>query len=224
MGVSNYDRIQIGGESAKPGSTTTVTVKELSSGGNVLRAIGTTVPTDGEAGYATGCEFIKTNGSAGSVKYINEGTSSSCDFNVLVTPASAQGSKTVQSTEKTVATTGNTDFYFIVPEAGVLSSIDFSGIDALAANDTNYVTFSLTNLGQAGGGSTAMLAATDPNTSKATGGAAIAANTKRSLTLHGTAANLVVAKGDRLRLRVAATGTLANTITGSLAMARFAAS
>lgn len=128
-----------------------------------------------------------------------------------------------QSQEKTVATTGNTDFYLIAPEDGVLDSIDISGIDALTAHDSNYITFSLTNLGQAGAGSTAMLAATDVNTTKATGGSAIGANTKRSLTLHGTAANLVVAAGDRLRLRCAATGTLANTVTGTTALARFAA-
>ena len=115
----------------------------------------------------------------------------------------------------TVATTGNTDLYVIVPEAGVLVGVDFSGVDALAAHDSNYVTFSITNLSTDGAGSTAMLAATDVNTSKATGGSAVAANTRRALTLNGTAANLVVTRGQRLRIRVAATGTLANTITFS---------
>ena len=126
-----------------------------------------------------------------------------------------------QATEKTIATTSTTDFYLLAPFAGKLSSVDFSGIDALAANDANYITFSITNLGQAGAGSTAMLAATDANTTKATGGSAIAANTKRALSLHGTAANLVVAKGDRLRVRATATGTLANTVTGSVVSATF---
>lgn len=113
----------------------------------------------------------------------------------------------------TIATTGNSDVYMIAPAAGVLSSVVFSGVDALAANDTNYITFSITNLGQAGAGSAAMLAATDANTTKATGGTAIAANTVRTLSLNGTAANLVVAAGDRIRIRAAATGTLANTVT-----------
>lgn len=113
----------------------------------------------------------------------------------------------------TIATTGNSDVYMIAPAAGVLSSAVFSGVDALAANDTNYITFSITNLGQAGAGSAAMLAATDANTTKATGGTAIAANTVRTLSLNGTAANLVVAAGDRIRIRAAATGTLANTVT-----------
>lgn len=113
----------------------------------------------------------------------------------------------------TIATTGNSDAYITVPFDGVISAIQFAGVDALAANDTNYITFSVTDLGQAGAGSTAILAATDANTTKATGGTAISANTRRNLTLTSTAADLVVVRGDRLRIRAAATGTLANTVT-----------
>lgn len=120
----------------------------------------------------------------------------------------------------TIATTGNTDSYIIVQETGTISSIDFSGVDALAAHDTNYITFSVTNLGQAGAGSTAILAATDANTTKATGGTALAANTKRALTLTSTSADLAVTAGDRLRIRAAASGTLANTVTGPAYMMR----
>src|SRR3990167_8056135 len=73
----------------------------------------------------------------------------------------------------TIATTGNTDIYVICSISGNLISVDFSGVDALAASDTNYITFSITNLGQAGAGTTALLAATDTNTTKATGGTAL---------------------------------------------------
>jgi len=113
----------------------------------------------------------------------------------------------------TIATTGNSDVFVIVEANGTLSRADFSGTDALAANNSNYITFSITNLGQAGAGSAAMLAATDANTTKATGGTATTANARRSLTLTGTAADLIVVAGDRLRIRAAATGTLANTVT-----------
>ena len=109
------------------------------------------------------------------------------------------GRKSAHVASATIATTGNADAYVIVPETGTLDSVDFSGVDALAAHDSNYITFSITNLGQAGAGSTAMLAATDPNTTKATGGVALAANTKRSLTLHGTGANLAVVAGRSVR-------------------------
>lgn len=112
-----------------------------------------------------------------------------------------------------VTTGGTNDVFMIAPAAGVLSSALFSGVDVLAANDTNYITFGITNLGQAGAGTAAMLAATDANTTKATGGAALAANTLRTLTLNGTAANLVVAAGDRIRIRATVSGTLANTVT-----------
>lgn len=109
---------------------------------------------------------------------------------------------------------GNNYAYTAAPFKGKLLSAVFTGVDALATSDTNYITFGLTNLGQAGAGSNAMLAASDANTTKATGGTALAANTKRSLTLHGTAGNLAVAAGDRLRFAPAGTGTLANTVTG----------
>lgn len=125
----------------------------------------------------------------------------------------ASGSKADRVDPATFAITGNTSSYLIVSETGTLSRVDFSGADALAAHDTNFTTFSITNLGQAGGGSTAMLAATDANTTKATGGTALFANTKRTLTLHGTPANLDVVQGDRLLIRAAASGTLANTVS-----------
>ena len=113
----------------------------------------------------------------------------------------------------TIATTSTSDAYVIAQAAGSLASVVFSGVDALTTSDTNYITFSITNLGQTGAGSAAMLAATDPNTTKATGGTALGANTARSLVLNGTAANLLIVAGDRLRIRASATGTLANTVT-----------
>ena len=115
-----------------------------------------------------------------------------------------------------IATTGNTDEYAFAPKTGKLYSAVFSSLAALAASDTNYVTFSITNLGQAGAGSTAMLAATDANTTKTTGGVALTANSKRALTLNATAANLLVTEGDRLLIRFAATGTLAGAVTRPL--------
>lgn len=148
-----------------------------------------------------------------------------------ISGAAISGSTTLDSSSKTasnipsglsisqqgatiaVTTAGTNDVFMIAPAAGVLTSAVFSGVDALTANDTNYITFSITNLGQAGAGTAAMLAATDANTTKATGGTGLAANTVRSLTLNGTAANLVVAAGDRIRIRATVSGTLANTVT-----------
>lgn len=206
------------------------------SNNKTLIATGTSVPS-GVSGYAKGCLFIKTDAAGGTKGlYENQGTTSSCTFNLIgaietadivdasITRAkmsTAGASKDLQVVSATVATTGNTDCYIIAPQAGTLTGVDFSGVDALSAHDTNYITFSITNLGQAGAGNTAMLAATDANTTKATGGAALVANGKRSLALHGTGANLVVAAGDRLLVRAAASGTLANTVTFPAYLFRF---
>lgn len=112
-----------------------------------------------------------------------------------------------------IATTSTTDTYFQVPKSGRVVSIKFSSLAALATSDTNYITWSVTNLGQAGAGSTALLATSDLNTTKATGGAAITASSSKSLTLHGTTANLNVTEGDVIRIRATATGTLAGAVT-----------
>lgn len=116
---------------------------------------------------------------------------------------------------------GNNDDYIIAPISGRLVSVDFSALAALAANDTNYITWTITNLGQAGAGTTAMLAATNANTTKATGGTAIVADTKRTLTPNATGLNARVVEGDRLLIRAAVTGTLANTVTFPTYLLRF---
>lgn len=124
----------------------------------------------------------------------------------------------------TIATTGNTDGYILAPFAGVLVSVDFSGVDALAASDTNYITFTITNLGQAGSGSTALLATAPAgiNTTKVTGGTAISANTKYAFRIDAVTINATrVQEGDRLRIRAAVTGTLANTVTFPTFILRF---
>ena len=75
--------ILIGGEKRVVG-TPSVTVVDLDKVSQVSRAYGATVPSDGDAGYAAGCIFWKnTGGSTGSTVYINEGSSSSADFNAV---------------------------------------------------------------------------------------------------------------------------------------------
>jgi hypothetical protein len=83
--------------------------------------------------------------------------------------------------------------------------------DTLASNNTNYVTFTLTN--KVGGTqSVVMLAATDANTTKATGGSALTAYVTRTLTLSSTTLDLAVNAGDVLLFEVTTTGTLANVV------------
>lgn len=112
-----------------------------------------------------------------------------------------------------IATTSTTDTYFQVPKSGRVISIKFSSLAALAASDSNYITWTVVNLGQAGAGSTAILSTSDLNTTKATGGAAITASSSKTLVLHGTTSNLDVVEGDVIRIRATATGTLAGAVT-----------
>jgi hypothetical protein len=130
-------------------------------------------------------------------------------------------SPAVQSTAVTIATTSNTESYIVAPSAGFLESAIFSSVGSLAAHDTNFITFTITNLGLAGAGSAVMLAASDANTTKATGGTALTAVASRTLTLSSTLADLAVVKGDVLRIRYAADGTLAGTVAGAIVSATF---
>jgi hypothetical protein len=108
---------------------------------------------------------------------------------------------------------GATAITLVMPAAGTLAGIYYVSKDALVQHATNIVTYSAITKGQAGAGTTALLAATDANTTKTTTGTAIAAYTRRAMTLHGTAANLVIAAFDVVEFIVTGGGTLANTLT-----------
>lgn len=108
----------------------------------------------------------------------------------------------------TIAATGATTKYAIVGKSGTVQQAYFSGVEALATNGSNYVSFTIVNLGQTGAGTADVILATAANSTNSAGGAAIAANTKRVLGLHGTAANLLVTEGDRLKIIATVTGTI----------------
>jgi hypothetical protein len=85
---------------------------------------------------------------------------------------------TQQARKASIATTGNSDAFLIVPADGVIVGAMHSG-------------------------------------------SALAANARRNFALNATAANLVVVKGDRLRIRAAATGTLANAVAENVYLIEF---
>jgi hypothetical protein len=120
-----------------------------------------------------------------------------------------------------IPTTGSGSIYTIAPEDGYLHSVDFSGLTALAANDTNYITFFILNYGQDGAATKDMLAITAENSTKVTGGLGLAAHTRRSLKIHPTIANLKVLAGDRLLVGANVTGTLGVGIAGVTFLLRF---
>ena len=63
-------------------SGTSVMVIECDIDSRITRARGATVPTDGDAGYSVGCVFVDTDGGIGTTLYTNDGSATSCDFNV----------------------------------------------------------------------------------------------------------------------------------------------
>lgn len=119
-------------------------------------------------------------------------------------------SKNFPLTIPTVPTAAGTlELLAIIPFAGTVSSVRVAFKDALTAHDTNFVTFRLINKTTA---DSDVIAATDANTTKLTGGSAIVAYTTRTLTL-ANAAGVTVAAQDVLALRITGSGTLANTLT-----------
>lgn len=106
-----------------------------------------------------------------------------------------------------VANTNVSIAYIAIPRAGRLISADITGEDALAANDTNYLTFAITNLQDDAAGSAVLSLADDTNTTKATGGTGITAKVPRSIFLSATTADLYVQAGDVLEVKATATQT-----------------
>lgn len=88
-----------------------------------LITYGTTVPTDAATGYAEGCIFIKTDGSAGAQIYINEGSDTSCDF------------KPLASNNRAATAAGGTG-----PSPLIWDSIDFEGIKRDPSRGVAYFT------------------------------------------------------------------------------------
>lgn len=123
----------------------------------------------------------------------------------------------------TIPTTVGVTSTYIARYAGTITAIQMVAKDALTANDTNFFLITVNNRGS-GGANTAVLAVSAANGSQATGGAAVVAWTKRTLTLNATPANLAVAAGDTIEFTAAVTGTLANAVAGVSFLVTFAPS
>ena len=66
-----------------------ITVTARNAAGLVTECYGTVTITDAGAGYAKGCRYVKTDGGVATTLFINEGSTSSCDFNAMETSASS---------------------------------------------------------------------------------------------------------------------------------------
>lgn len=176
---------------------------------DIMIASGNTVPTDGTANYAKGCIFIDRDVATGiGGVYTNTGTADSCKFRLV-------DSKVLNTNSPTaIATTGSTPIYTIVPVSCTLTNAYFASANGYGSNTTNYATWQITNLGQDGLGTATLLHGSSTTKPPANGGlGTLGTNTTKTLTLTATSANLVLTKGDRLKLDVAVTGTLTNTLS-----------
>lgn len=64
------------------GQTVRVYMRDVS--GNAMHVTGTTVPADGQAGFAKGCFFVDTDVAAGTTGlYVNVGTTAACNFDAI---------------------------------------------------------------------------------------------------------------------------------------------
>lgn len=68
----------------------------------LLIASGTTVPTAATSGYATGCIFQHTDGGAGTVLYVNEGSETSCSFQAISALTATQEAALPSTAQKDV--------------------------------------------------------------------------------------------------------------------------
>jgi hypothetical protein len=102
--------------------------------------------------------------------------------------------------ESTVGNSRNTNIH-VVQSAGTVSAVTYSTVTAITGANTNTRSVSLVNKGQAGAGTTTIA------TLQFNSGVNTTASDEKTITLSGTAADLVVAAGDVLQWQSTAVGT-----------------
>lgn len=102
------------------------------------------------------------------------------------------------------------------PVTGTLIGASIVDSTAITASDTNYWTVAIVNLGASNAGTQAMLANTAANTTKATGGSSMGANTPFAQALAST--SLAVTKGDVLQITLTKTAAATSLTEAALDM------
>ena len=123
--------------------------------------------------------------------------------------SAAAGLKSLQTSTLVETTAAAYTAVFIAPATGSVPSIQFVGGANLATSDTNYIAFTVNNVTNS---NAPLLAASDANTTKATGGSGLTQGTVRQLTMNATPSNLNVTVGDVLLVTYTVHGTLVNQV------------
>lgn len=113
--------------------TPSVTVLDVDSANNVLLAKGATIPTDGDAGYAVGSLFIDTDQGSQTTLYVNEGSTTSADFNAIAVATDAVKFSAVATTAFVVTPGGLTSFIDFTTQTGCVSAATGSAVAARIA-------------------------------------------------------------------------------------------
>ncbi len=101
-----------------------IRVLDRDASGLVLRCTGTVTITDAGAGYAKGCQYIKTDGGVATTYFINEGSTSSCDFNAMETSASTITAVVAGSALTGGGTEGSVTLNVAVDDVGIEINTD----------------------------------------------------------------------------------------------------
>lgn len=109
--------------------------------------------------------------------------------------------KTLNGQADALAVGVDRDYTVEAPFDGVISSVSYTPVAAVAGADTNSRTVSVINKGQAGAGAAVVASLALTN------GVNMVADDEKAVTLSGTPANLVVAAGDVLVFRSLHVGT-----------------
>jgi|GEM_PF-2074819 len=142
-----------------------------------------------------------------------DGSNGAPIFRAVVVGDLPVAARTIQISRSTGAVRG-TSSLLLPPIPGVSATITAARLvvaAGIAASDTNYWSFQIINKGTNGSGTTPVLAASNANTTKATGGinsgGGLTAYALAVLTLHGTTSNRNVTAGQTLLIEFTKTGT-----------------
>lgn len=112
----------------------------------------------------------------------------------------ASARQAVVQPQATAGSNLSTEVY-VCPQAGTVSAVTYSPVSTITGANTNTRSVSLVNKGQSGAGTTVVA------TLQFNSGVNAPAADEKTITLSGTAANLVVAAGDVLEWQSTAVGT-----------------
>lgn len=118
--AKNFNRaLKMAGETVKVG-TPVVTVEAFDASNNVTMAVGATIPTDADRGYAAGAIFRST---ATGLRYMNAGTATAAYFRPVVPVMSSAATALAKTSDYTVVAA---DFGKILTNTGAGGTVVFT--------------------------------------------------------------------------------------------------